>query len=94
MIADFVSAKFGWLQSPDGKQSAKRVMKPGKNKDGYFSSEDICSQADEAMGIAQKYYPQYEHIFIYENATTHLKRAADALSARQMPKNIPKSGTN
>lgn len=94
MIADFVSAKFGWLHSLDGKQSARRVMKPGKNKDGYFSSEDICSQADEAMEIAQKYYPQYEHIFIYDNATTHLKRAADALSARQMPKNIPKPGAN
>jgi hypothetical protein len=41
MVADFVSADFGWLQSPDGTKNARRVMKPGKNRDGYFTSEDI-----------------------------------------------------
>lgn len=41
MIADYVSADFGWLQSPNGKRSARRVMRPGKNKDGYFTCEDI-----------------------------------------------------
>ena len=94
MVADFVSAKFGWLRSPDGTRTARRVMKPGKNKDGYFSSEDICNQAEEAMAILWEFYPQYEHVFIYDNATTHLKCAADTLSARRMPKNVPKAGTN
>jgi hypothetical protein len=69
-------------------------MKPGKNKDGYFLSEDICNQVSEAMDIARQHYPQYEHIFIYDNATTHLKCAPDALSASRMPKNTPKPGTN
>ena len=94
IIADFVSAKFGWLRSLDGKCSARQVMKPGKNRDGYFSSEDICDQADEAMEIAQQHYPQYEHVFIYDNASTHLKHAPDALSAHRMPKNTPKMGSN
>jgi hypothetical protein len=94
MVADFVSAKFGWLWSPDGTRTARWIMKPGKNKDGYFSSKDICKQAEEAMAILQEYYPQYEHVFIYDNVTTHLKRAADALSARRMPNNVPKAGTN
>ncbi len=94
MIADFVSARFGWLQSPDGKRGARKVMRPGKNRDGYFTYEEICNQAAEAMAILQEFYPQYEHVFIYDNASTHLKRAPDALSARRMPKNIPKAGTN
>lgn len=64
MVADFVSARFGWLCSPDGKQSARRVMRPGKNRDGYFSSDDICKQAEEAMAIAQQNYPQYEHVYL------------------------------
>jgi hypothetical protein len=51
MIADFVSADFGWLTSPDGKRSARRLFKPGKNRDGYFSNEDIIEQADEAINI-------------------------------------------
>ena len=94
MIADFVSADFGWLSSPDGKRSARRLFKPGKNRDGYFSNEDIIAQANEAIDILQEYYPDFEHVLIYDNATTHLKRAEDALSARKMPKGIPKPGTN
>jgi len=94
MIADFVSARFGWLQSPDGKHTARKVMRPGKNRDGYFTYEEICNQAIEAMAILQNFYPQYEHVFVYDNASTHLKRAPDALSTRRMPKNIPKNGTN
>jgi hypothetical protein len=94
MIADFLSADFGWLCSPDGKQSARRVMKPGKNRDGYFTNEDIQEQACDAMGILKECYPEYEHILIYDNAATHLKRAEDALSARRMPKFTPKPGHN
>jgi hypothetical protein len=94
MVADFVSADFGWLRSPDGKQSVKRLFKPGKNCNGYFSNEDILDQVRKAMDILDKHYPQYEHMFVYDNAPTHLKREDGALSARRMPKNIPKLGTN
>ena len=94
MIADFVSADFRWLRSPDGKQSARRVMKPGKAKDGYFTSEDIKLQAEEAIRICRDCWPQYEHVFVYDNAFTHLKRPEGSLSARRMPKNTPKEGNN
>ena len=94
MVADYVSQDFGWLQSLDGKQSAQRLFKPGKNRDGYFSNEDIRNQATAAMDILQASYPEFNHVFVYDNATTHLKRADDALSARKMPKNIPRPGTN
>ena len=80
MIANFVSADFGWLTSPDGKKSAQRLFKPGKNRDGYFSNEDIIEQADEAINILKE-YPEFDHVLIYDNATTHLKCAEDALSA-------------
>ncbi|RDB25331.1 hypothetical protein Hypma_007565 [Hypsizygus marmoreus] len=94
MIADFVSADFGWLQSPDGTRSARRVMRPGKNKDGYFTSADIQDQVNEAMDIVSEFYPEYEHVFVYDNASTHLKRAEDSLSARRMPKYTPPLGKN
>ena len=86
MIANFISADFGWLTSPDGKRSARRLFKPGKNHDGYFSNEDIIEQADEAIDILKECYPEFDHVLIYDNATTHLKRAEDVLSARKMPK--------
>jgi len=94
MVADFVSADFGWLRSPDGKRSARRLFKPGKNCDGYFTNQDIQEQAQDAMDIVLELYVEFGHIFVYDNATTHLKRAEDTLSARRMPKNIPKEGTN
>ena len=81
MVADLVCVDFGWLQSPDGKESARIVMKPGKNKDGYFMCNEIIAQAQKAMDICTKYWPEFEHVFIYDNAPTHLKRAEDSLSA-------------
>jgi hypothetical protein len=92
MVADFVSADFGWLRSPDGKQSARRTMKPGKNRDGYFSNNDIMEQVKEAIRILKEFYPEYDHVLIYDNASTHLKRPDDSLSARRMPKGPSKPG--
>jgi hypothetical protein len=94
MVADFVLAKFGWLHSPDGTKSARRVMRPGKNKDGYMTNADVEEQAQAAMDILTEYYPAYEHVFVYDNAMTHLKRADGALSACKMPKNTSSHKTN
>jgi len=59
----------------------RQLFKPGKNQDGYFSNEDIIEQVNEAINILQEYYPDFKHVLIYNNATTHLKHAEDALSA-------------
>ncbi|KAJ7431085.1 hypothetical protein B0H11DRAFT_2388439 [Mycena galericulata] len=50
MIADFVSSKYGWLRSPDGTRSARVVMFPGKNKDGYFTNAEIRDQVYSSSG--------------------------------------------
>ncbi|KDQ07621.1 hypothetical protein BOTBODRAFT_119805 [Botryobasidium botryosum FD-172 SS1] len=92
MVADFVSADYGWLRSPDGTEHARVLLKPGKNRDGYFTNNDILKQVARAMDILQRYYPNERHVFVFDNATTHLKRADSAISARHMPKNMPKNG--
>ena len=94
MTALYFSPDYGFLRSPDRKEDARVIFKPGKTRDGYFDNEDILAQATVAMDICEKYFPDDQHIFIYDNATTHLKRANNALSACKMPKNTPKSGTN
>lgn len=86
MISDFISADYGWLQSPDGSETARIIFKAGKNRDGYFTNESILKQVGKAMDILEKYYPQDKHVFIFDNATTHTKRVATAPSARNMPK--------
>ena len=85
MVAEFISADFGYLQAPDGR-SARRVLRPGKNRDGYFTNDEILEQANAAMDLCQELWPEFEHVFVYDNAKTHCKRAEDALSARYMPK--------
>jgi hypothetical protein len=41
MVADFVSADYGWLCSLDGKQEACVLFKAGKAWQTYFMNEDI-----------------------------------------------------
>lgn len=86
MVADFVSADYGWLKSPDGTEAARVVFKAGKARDGYFTNDDITKQLDAAFNIIEKYYLHDNHVFIFDNATTHVKRPDTALSARRMTK--------
>jgi hypothetical protein len=94
IVVDFVSADHGWLQSPDGKESARVLFKAGKSHDGYFSNEEILAQCQKAMDIVQASWPNEDHMFVFDNATTHLKRPDGSLSARKMPKGIPRNRTN
>ena len=94
MVADMISADYGWLHSPDGEEKAWVLLKAGKNREGYFTNDNILAQADKAMDILEKHYPNEEHVFIFDNATTHTKRADGALSARYMPKGTSKWETN
>ncbi|TFK39602.1 hypothetical protein BDQ12DRAFT_722440 [Crucibulum laeve] len=94
MVADFVSADYGWLRSPEGTESARVLFKGGKGREGYFTNKDIWKQAQEAVKLLKKYYPDEDHVLVYDNATTHLKHADYALSARKMPKGMSKPKTN
>jgi hypothetical protein len=91
MAADFVSADYGWLRSPNGQEAARILFKAGKNREGYFTNENILEQTKNAMNIVEKYFPDDDHIFIFDNATTHLKRPDAALSARKMTKGPSKT---
>ena len=94
MVSNFVSADYLWLQSHEGSQQAQVLFKAGKAWDGYFTNEDILQQAMNAMDILQKDYESENHVFIFDNATTHLKQVDNALSACKMPPNPPRHGQN
>ncbi|KAF7293590.1 hypothetical protein MIND_01138000 [Mycena indigotica] len=63
-------------------------MRPGKNKDGYFTGVEVEDQATAACSIVVNNWPDFEHIFVYDNASTHHKRSEAALTARGMPQKI------
>ncbi|KAJ7665798.1 hypothetical protein B0H17DRAFT_1210803 [Mycena rosella] len=80
------------LRSKDKSDATRVLFKAGKNWEGYFTNEDILKQTRHAMDILQHDYPDEKHVFVFDNATTHTKRADDALSARNMPRFTPKEG--
>ncbi|EJD33398.1 hypothetical protein AURDEDRAFT_140635 [Auricularia subglabra TFB-10046 SS5] len=92
MVANFVSADYGWLQSHDGADSTHVLLKVGKDREGYFQNEDVLAHAHKAMDILARDYPNEDHLLIFDNATTHRKCAPDALSAQRMPKSTSKEG--
>jgi hypothetical protein len=94
MISDFVSADYGWLRFPDGKGSAHIVIRPGANRDGYFTNSGILAKATIAIDIVQKCCPHDNHIIVFDNAPTDLKRSDTALSARKMPRGMSKLDKN
>jgi hypothetical protein len=90
MVADFVSANYGWLCSPDSSKSACVLFKAGKNHDGYFSNANIIDHTTQAMDLVTKYYPNDNHVFVLDNAPLHMKQADMALLACNMPLNPTK----
>ncbi|TFK87877.1 hypothetical protein K466DRAFT_490103 [Polyporus arcularius HHB13444] len=92
MVADLICPEFGWFQSKDGERSARVIFRAGKARDGYFTNQDILDQLTTAMDICESDYPEYRFCFVLDNATTHLKRADDALSARHMSKGPTRPG--
>jgi len=101
MVADFLTPEIGrlrdeirWVQLRITPVSliapliseAQVFFKAGKNRDGYWTSEDVFSQARTAIEIFQRKWPEEQGLFLYDNATIHKKRAPSALSATRMPK--------
>ncbi|KAB5588389.1 Periplasmic nitrate reductase [Ceratobasidium theobromae] len=85
MVADFMCAWFGWLRGKNG-ETARVIFRPGSNRDGYFTCNRVVAQLENAIKIVQETFPDFTHIFIYDNAPSHTKRPEDAISAKIMPK--------
>ena len=84
MVADFVSADYGWLKG--GNHVARVLLRPGSNHNGYFTNNDVIRQASNAMRILTENYPDDDHVLVFNNAHTHSKCTDNALSALKMLK--------
>ena len=68
-------------------RDARVLFKAGKNRDGWFGSEDLIAQVDRAIDIFDGLTKGYaQALFLFDNAPSHQKRAPDAISARKMIK--------
>ncbi|KAJ7147720.1 hypothetical protein C8R43DRAFT_854680, partial [Mycena crocata] len=85
MVSDFLTLEWGRLIH--GKREAQLFFRAGKNRDGYFASEHVLKQTDEAIDIFEaKTGGLATGAFLFDNAPSHRKRAADALSATKLVK--------
>lgn len=65
------------------------MFKPGKNRDGYFDAKELIDQVDRAIDIFErKTNGSAKGLFVFDNAPSHQKRAADAISAKKMVKSV------
>ena len=66
---------------------ARVIFEAGKNRDGWFSCEDLLQQTDMAIDIFEgKTNGFVQGLFLFDNAPSHQKRAPNALYARKIPK--------
>jgi hypothetical protein len=59
-------------------------MFPGKSRDGYLTNERVRVQLTQAIELVKAKYPDAEHVFVYDNATTHTKRRDDIPNPSKM----------
>lgn len=102
MVSDFLTSEWGRLRDGDECvphclspiflltfvfREARVIFKAGKNRDGYFSAEDLLAQVDSAIDIFEGLSKgNFRALFLFDNAPSHQKRALDAISARKMSK--------
>ncbi|KIJ48164.1 hypothetical protein M422DRAFT_162848 [Sphaerobolus stellatus SS14] len=91
MVSNFCSPDLGWLKSKDGTREVQLLFKAGKNRDGYFSCEDLCAQTELCYKLAIELFEDNfpgtaVALFAFDNAPSHQKRASDGLSSLKMPK--------
>lgn len=61
-------------------------LQGGTGCDGYMTNDDVLEQLEAAIAIVKEFYPDEDHVFVYNNAPTHLKREDGELTAARMPK--------
>ncbi|KAJ7733169.1 hypothetical protein B0H16DRAFT_1769592, partial [Mycena metata] len=89
MVSDFLTPEWGRLVH--GEEEAQLLFQAGKNRDGYFTNKELLPHVSKAIDIfearvAKEIPGGAVGLFPFDNAPSHQKRAADALSARKMPK--------
>jgi hypothetical protein len=68
-------------------REARIVFKAGKNRDGWFDTDNLLNQVEHAIDIFEGLTKGWaQGLFLFDNAPSHQKCAPDAISARKMVK--------
>jgi hypothetical protein len=69
-ISGFACACHGFCRTDD--RSSYKIIKPGKNADGYWSNKDLIKQLnDEVFQLIEEFHPGKDLIFSFDNSANH-----------------------
>ena len=93
MVSDFLCACHGPLKISKemanqlglSSERARVIIMPGKNKDGWWKSEDMVEQLKNlAIPIFKALHPTCIGVFLFDQSTNHNAYSMDALVAKRM----------
>ena len=80
IISDFIDEVSSFLT--DGEDMARESL--GLQTEGYWTNEMLLDQVSRAIDIFEWKHPQSQGLFLFDNAPSQKKVAADALSAEKL----------
>lgn len=93
MVSAFMCPCHGLIRDGDGPDGDSTViLKPGKNKDGYFTNDDLAKQTIKMVQIFERMHPGCEALICFDNSSNHHAMADDALVANRL--NLKDGGKN
>jgi len=93
MISEFLTEEYGRLklnsqqhqENPSIAEEARIYLRPGKDRDGYWTSEDLVEQVKtKAIPIFETVFPNCIALFAFDNSSNHAAYGSDALVANRM----------
>lgn len=91
MVSDFLCACHGSLKLDE--QTAKDLgiparardyLEAGKNREGYWRSEDMVKAVEKAVIIFEHLHPGCQGLFVFDQSTNHNAYSSDALVVNRM----------
>ena len=77
---------------PGDKIESLRIIKPGKNADGYWTNKDLIEQVRVTQTLFEILHPGCVALFSFDNSQNHKAMAPDALVTNRL--NISDGGSN
>jgi hypothetical protein len=92
-LSDQLLCQFPSLSGvPDDKVESLKVIKPGKNADGYWTNKDLVLQVKWTQIFFEILHPGSVALFAFDNSQNHKVMAPDALLASRL--NLSDGGVN
>ena len=83
MVSGFACSCHGFCILDDGRKTYTTI-KPGKNRDGYWTNKNLVDQKEKADPIFKELHPNCVRLYGYDNSANHHAKSPDALCAENL----------